>query len=214
MDFNFSEFLASVSSGNLSSYQSDTGVFLSVFFLIVAGEMGIPLPFVLSSTLVFLGYQISQNAISIIPLFVTLIAGRQTGCAIMYFSSRRIGEPFIAWLSKYIPAVEHRKNKVTGKLKDKGWRTVAIGRFTPGLLMPTSLIAGMIGLRYAHFAFGTFVSGLAGDGAMIAFGVLAGHSLKPLHITIPLSYIVIWAVSAIVFALVVRFFFRRFNLKT
>lgn len=191
MGDNFSEYFASVSAWNFPLFLGDTGVFLAVFFLLVFGELGIPFPFVLSSILVFLGYNISRDAIEMIPLILVLIVGRQIGSGMLYMLSRRMGEPFIGWLSKLIPAIVRHRDWLTKKLNEREWQAVFIGRFTPGLLIPTSLVAGMVRLRYVHFALGIFLSGLVWDAAVIGSGIFAGYTLRPFEEIIPAPTIAI-----------------------
>lgn len=209
MIFHYSEFLASASYGAFRFFPEDTGLLFALFTLLVFGEIGIPFPFVLPGTLVFLGYQISHGTIDFIPLFVVLIAGRQTGSAITYFLARKSGMPIIVWLAKYIPAIGRHKDRLMGKLAGKRFWAVVMGRLTPWMAVPTSLVSGTVGLRYGHFAFGVFLSGLAGDTLLVAFGIAAGHSLKPFHPTFPVSFIAMWALSAIAVAFLIRLFLKK-----
>ena len=153
----------------------------ALFAVLALGEMGVPFPFVLQGVLFFIGYQIIQGAtLKLVPLVLVLITGRLFGAAIVYFLSRFLGNSFINRLRKRFPRWQSRLDILKEKLSTRGPLAVAIGRLTPGLLVPTSLTSGTIGLRYGYFAVGIILSAIVWDGTFIASGIVLARGTQHL----------------------------------
>jgi membrane protein DedA with SNARE-associated domain len=169
--------------------------------------MGVPFPFVLQGVLFFIGYQITQQAaLKLIPVVVVLVMGRQFGSAIVYFLARFLGKPFVNRIGKRFPSWQSQLDKLKRKLSRQAPVAVAIGRLTPGLLVPTSLTSGAIGLRYEYFALGIALSTVVWDGTFIASGSILGSSVQRLGLTIPSSSILVGFTTVISLTWVVRRF--------
>jgi len=172
-----SQALSTVNQGNI--------IALAALFLVLSlGEFGVPFPFVLQGVLFFIGYQISQGAIQVIPLVLILVLGRQFGSAIVYWLARLLGDAFTNWLEKHFRSIRNELDRLEGRLRLRAPLAVAIGRLTPGLLVPTSLASGAIGLRYEYFALGIALSAVIWDGTFIASGVIGGCGVQHLGLTI------------------------------
>ena len=178
---------------------------LAALFLVLAlGEFGIPFPFVLQGVLFFIGYQISQGSVQFIPLVVILLLGRQFGSAFVYWMARFSGNSFVGWFEKRFRLVRNELDKLKSRLHSRAPLAIAVGRLTPGLLVPTSLASGAIALRYEYFALGVVLSTVIWDGTFIVSGFLIGNGVQYLSPTvarwlIPLGFVIVicltWAGS-------------------
>jgi|YelNatPaOPRAMG01_1025707.scaffolds.fasta_scaffold49532_2 membrane protein DedA with SNARE-associated domain len=195
-----SQALSTLNQGNVFA--------LAALFLVLAlGEMGVPFPFVLQGVLFFIGYQITQGAgVRLIPVVVVLVMGRQFGSAVVYFVARFLGKPFVDRIGKVFPSWQSQPDKLKRKLSKGAPVAIAIGRLTPGLLVPTSLTSGAIGLRYEYFALGIALSTIVWDGTFIASGTILGSSVQRLGLTIPSWSILAGFITAISLIWVVRRF--------
>jgi membrane protein DedA with SNARE-associated domain len=166
-----SHMLGTISQGNI--------VALAALFAVLAlGELGVPFPFVLTGVLFFVGYQITQGSVAVIPLLLVLlvlIVGRQCGAALVYWLAHFLGNPFVNWFGKRFRKVQRELDRLKEKPRLPTPFAVAMARLTPGLLVPTSLAAGAIGLRYAYFVLGVTLSAVAWDGTLVASGILMRH---------------------------------------
>ncbi len=159
--------------------QGNVGALAALFLVLALGEMGVPFPLVLQGVLFFIGYQITQGAaLKLIPLVLVLITGRQFGSAIVYSLARFLGNPFVNRLGKRFPRWQSRLDILKERLSARAPVAVAIGRLTPGLLVPTSLTSGAIGLRYEYFALGIVLSTIVWDGAFIASGIVMARGAQ------------------------------------
>jgi len=187
--------------------QSSVYALAALFLVLTLGEMGVPFPFVLQGVLFFIGYQITQQvALKLIPVVVVLVMGRQFGSAIVYFLARFLGKPFVNRIGKRFPSWQSQLDKLKRKLSRQAPVAVAIGRLTPGLLVPTSLTSGAIGLRYEYFALGIALSTIVWDGTFIASGSILGSSVQRLGLTIPSWSILVGFTTVISLTWVVRRF--------
>jgi len=166
-----SQSLDTLSQGNILA--------LTALFLILAlGEWGIPFPFVLQSVLFFIGYQISHGSMQVIPLLLVLISGRLVGSAVLFWSARALGNPLAGWFQKRFWRIQYKLDRLNSRLGTRSPIAVAMGRMTPGLLVPTSLSSGAIGLRYEYFVLGVALSSIIWDGTFILSGIVLGHGAQ------------------------------------
>jgi membrane protein DedA with SNARE-associated domain len=199
-----------VSQGLSTLNQGNVYALATLFLVLVLGEMGVPFPFVLQGVLFLIGYQITHGAaLRPIPLVLVLIMGRQFGSAIVYFVGRFLGSRFVDRLGKRFPRWQSELDKVKGALSKRAAVAVAIGRLTPGLLMPTSLTSGATGLGYGYFALGTVLSTVVWDGALVGSGAVFGTGVQHLGLTIPYWSIFLGFTAAICLIWTVRRFLRR-----
>lgn len=179
------QLLELISQALNSLEQGSSGALAALLAVVILGELGVPFPFVLAGALFFVGYQIAQGSVNIIPLVMILIFGEQLGAAIVYWLARLLGNRFIAWLERHFRPIQNQLERAKGRLHSQAPIAVAIGRLIPGLLLPTSLASGVAGVQYKYFALGVALSTFIWCGTFIAFGILAGHGVQYLPTTMP-----------------------------
>ena len=156
-------------------------VLVVLFCILTMTEFGVPFPLVLQGVRFYIGYEIGQGSTGVLLLIPIFIIGRQLGAAIMYWFSRLSSTAVISWYPKRFRRMQQETEKMKEKLHAK--TTLAVGavilsRFTPGLLVPTSLASGGIGLRYGYFALGVLISSIIFDATFITLGAIFGKEVK------------------------------------
>ena len=103
--------------------------------------------------------------------------------------------------------MQDKLNKLRGEAGIRSPLAVTMGRLTPGLLVPTSLTSGAIGLRYEYFVIGVALSAIIWDGTFILSGIVLGHGAQALGRNIstwilPVGFIaticLVWAVQKLI----------------
>ena len=160
----------------------------ALFLVLALVEFGVPFPFVLQGVRFFIGYELAQGRLAVLLLVLVFIAGRLAGSAGVYLLARLVGPPFVGFFRKRFRTVRDNMDKLQVRLNPQSMRSVLyviLGRFTPGLMVPTSLASGTIGLRWGYLALGVLVASLVFDVTFIALGVVwgreagAGYSVYP-----------------------------------
>ena len=152
-----------------------------LFCVITVTEFGVPVPLVLQSVRFYLGYKIGQGSLSVLFFILLFIAGRQLGSGIIYWVARLSSATIVRWFPKRFYHMLKEVDKLRAKLRSKTFLAVGsviIGRFTPGLLLPTSIASGGIGLPYGYFVLGVFISSFIFDTTFITLAALFGREVK------------------------------------
>jgi membrane protein DedA with SNARE-associated domain len=186
--------------------QGSLPALLGLFLIAAVMEIGVPIPFILDSTILFVS--LSQGFISFPVLLVVMVlfAGRFVGASILYWAGRLLGGFFLKWLEKRRPQVTDRINSVSRRLNQspplvpagagpitrllaalsvifRVPMVILLARFTPGLLTVSSLAAGGICLNYRSFVLGLGLSSILADGLVLTVGYLSSQGLKILGFT-------------------------------
>lgn len=162
--------LAAINEGNIAAL-------LSLFFITGLTEIGIPFPYIVDTVL----FVSSYHARAITPQFglviLVIFLGRQFGASAIYWLTRVLGNALIGWIHRRFPRMYMRYARVTYRIHRKAVPGIIITRLMQ-LLTLASVAAGAIKVPYAHFVLGVTVAALVFDGALIGFGMLAGHGLQ------------------------------------
>jgi membrane protein DedA with SNARE-associated domain len=192
--------LGTLSEGNVMAL-------MSLFLVLALTEFGVPFPLVLQGVRFYIGYELGQGSMAVIPLILLFILGRQAGSAAVYWLARLLGSKFVRVFEKHYPSMGRNLSNLQERLNSRSPRaitTVLVGRFIPGLLVPTSLASGVIGLRYQYFALGTLLSSFVFDASFIALGGIWGKKVPyselsaniwPIAASLAVMVCLIWAIS-------------------
>jgi membrane protein DedA with SNARE-associated domain len=135
-------------------------------------EFGIQVPWVQDSVLLMIGYQPPDRILILAPLVMTALTfGRILGASILYWSVRVSGPRFTGWLEGKFPKIMTKVQEVNVMVEKKAWLAVALARYTPGLLIPTSVASGLFRVRYTHFCTGIIISSVIPDCGEILYGL-------------------------------------------
>ncbi len=179
---------------------------LGLILIAAVMEIGVPIPFILDSTLLFVSLYAGFISLPTLLVVFALFVGRFIGSSILYWLGRLFSDALIKWLKKRWPKVSDRLSYLSNKLSqpaplvDAGTRstsrllpryswtfrvplTIVLARFTPGLLTVSSVAAGGISLHYGTFVLGIGLSSIIADGLVLTIGFLASLGLKILGVT-------------------------------
>jgi membrane protein DedA with SNARE-associated domain len=201
------QILDAISSGNLLAM-------LGFIPIAAIMEIGMPIPFVLDSTLLFVGLHTGFISFPMLLIVIILFIGRFMGASILYWLGRLLGSVFIKWFKKRSPKISdgiaHMSDRLnrptpplvagvrlTSRLLPLLYATfrvpavIVVARFTPGLLTVSSVAAGGIGVNYGAFVLGIVLSSIIGDILVLGVGFITEHGLTILGITPPIWQLVI-----------------------
>lgn len=194
----------------MSTVGQGSGEALAALFLVtLLTEVGVPFPLLVDTVLFLVGYHLGQLWIQALATVLALFLGRQSGSALVYWSSHLLGRPVVGWFVKHFPwlrAAGVRIARLPGirtylavavsraggqaplavSLSGAGARTsftLVMARLTPGLLTATSLASGAIRLDYRYFALGVGVASIVSDTLTVTLGFLMGYGLLRLGLT-------------------------------
>ena len=179
---------------------------LGLILIAAVMEVGVPIPFVLDSTILFVAVNEGFVSFPIILVVMVLFLGRFLGSSILYMLGRLLGSIFLKWLKKRWPKVTDRIEDFSKRLNqpqqavDPGrgfasrfWSRlsatlripliIVVARFTPGLLTVSSIAAGTICESYWIFVLGVGLQSILADGLILTVGYLASQGLKVLGVT-------------------------------
>jgi membrane protein DedA with SNARE-associated domain len=148
---------------------------LAVLFVMgLFTDIGVPLLFALEIFLLFASYFVGPFSIQVALIIVMLLIGGLVGGSILYWLSYFIGDPFLNWLSKYLPWLCRRLEQLKNRISAHTVIAVTLVRLTPGFLQVPALVTGSLHLKYLSFILGSVFSILIYDAVIIAFGYI-GH---------------------------------------
>lgn len=192
MLFNPQSLIHGVESGDPKSLAS-------VFFLLIFNEVGLPLPIVYETILLYTGYQLSHGSPSYLATALFGAFGSAIGASFVFLFFYVFGEELLnsRFLSPY-------KSKVAGIKSEIGRRevlAVTLARLTPGLVGLTSVAAGVLRVNYFKFLAGILTSNFIWASVMITAGYFFGETSERFSGKMTA---VVGFLSLIVFLLVVK----------
>lgn len=188
-----------------------------LFSLATITDIGIPVPFVLDTILLFTSYEVwvkhEPHYLPILLIVSMLFLGRQLGSGILYSISRGLGKVFINWLKRHVPSVGNSLDSFKARLTHWAPMVVATGRLTPGLLQATSIASGAVSLRYYQFALGVAISSVVYDGILVLLGFIAANTPIARDPNLTLWLLITLIVIVVVLWPLIFFLVRRSNKK-
>jgi membrane protein DedA with SNARE-associated domain len=130
-------------------------ILLLAFFAQALKEIGIPSPGLTQGLLLYAGYQFSYGEIHIgmgIVLFSFL--GSLSGAYLIYCLFRFGGHKLLARINHHVFISPKAMEKARNKVATNSLMTVLVGRSIPGLMVPTSIVAGTIKMPIGKFLMG------------------------------------------------------------
>ena len=167
MIFNPGELLHGLQSGDPRSY-------LSVFLLLIFNEIGLPLPIVYESILLFTGFKFSRGHPEYLLSAGFGSLGSVLGASLVFFLFYLSGARFLklGFFKKRWEQIDFLKSEFSRNQI----MTVALGRLAPGLVGLTGVAAGLLHLSYFKFVIGVSVSNLVWSVIMISVGYFFGET--------------------------------------
>lgn len=161
----------------LDYFSANPGWALVIIFLIAMGEALLIIGLFVPSTAVLVGAGIlvGTGNLSFWPVIIVTAVGCIVGDQISYWAGRFFGERLkTMWpLSLYPQLVVKGEDFV----RQHGGKSIAIGRFVPGVKSVVPGIVGMFGMNQLFFIFVNVSSGIVWAFAHVVPGVLIGQGL-------------------------------------
>ncbi|HLF21603.1 MAG TPA: bifunctional DedA family/phosphatase PAP2 family protein, partial [Aestuariivirga sp.] len=161
----------------LEYFSQNPGWAIAIVFLIALGEALLIIGLFVPSTAVLVGagMLIGTGHLEFWPVFLATTAGAIAGDQISYWAGRLFGER----LKTMWPLNRYRQLVVRGEdfVRSHGGKSIAIGRFVPGVKAVLPGIVGMLGMGQGYFAAVNFSSGVVWAAAHIFPGMLLGTGL-------------------------------------
>lgn len=152
----------------------DTGSLISVFFLLIFNEIGLPLPIVYETILLYTGYRLSRGQTGFVSTALFGALGSMVGASLVFVIFYIFGNKILR--SRFLRS---HLNKVQALKKELGKReilAVAFARLTPGLINLAGAAAGVLHLNYLKFILGVLLSNLVWAVVMITAGFFFGEA--------------------------------------
>ena len=150
---------------------------LLIIFLIAMGEALLIIGLFVPSTAVLVGagVLIGTGHLSFWPVIVVTAVGAIVGDQISYWAGRFFGERLkTMWPLDHYPQLVAKGEDF---VRQHGGKSVAIGRFVPGVKSVVPGVVGMLGMNQAFFVFVNVTSGIVWAFAHVVPGVLIGQGL-------------------------------------
>jgi membrane protein DedA with SNARE-associated domain len=183
-----------------------------LFGMGVMTEIGIPLLFAVEIFLLFASYYVGPSSIQVPLIILMLLLGGIAGASILYWLSYFLGDPFLNWLSKYLPWLCRRLEQIKARINERTTTAVTLVRLTPGFLQVPSLVTGSLRLKYLRFILGVIFSIVIYDIVIVAFGYIGNLVLGTTRQQLE-DYFIIGFIAMIVAFWVVFYFRYRHGLE-
>lgn len=135
---------------DFANFLSELGP-LSLFFIILIEEAGVPLPISGDLFLLNEGRNSLRGEFGLGRVLVATIFGTIIGASFLYVLSRSLGRTLIMKYGRYIRIREEHIEKIEVRLQKYGMVMVMAGRLLPGLRIVTTVASGIFNIRYFTF---------------------------------------------------------------
>ncbi len=152
----------------------------ALFLLLLLEEAGIPLPAPGDMLIMLAGYRAFEGHVGIFEALAVVVVSVQAGSTILYLVSRRLGHHILFKFGRFIHLDQPKLHRVERWIQQRGPGMVLVGRLTPGLRTPTSIMAGVFEIPFHQFLFFTSLAALTWGVFWLALGYFFGKSLLPL----------------------------------
>jgi undecaprenyl-diphosphatase len=161
----------------LDYFAQHPGWAIAIVFLIAFGEALLIIGLFVPSTAVLVGagMLVGTGHLEFWPVFIATAVGAILGDQLSYWAGRLFGDrlKFLWPLNRYPVLVARSEDFV----RRHGGKSIAIGRFVPGVKAVVPGIVGMFGMGQAYFAAVNVASGLVWTAAHVLPGMLFGQVL-------------------------------------
>lgn len=182
----------------------------ALFLLLLIEEAGVPLPAPGDLVIMFAGYRASRGEMSVFEAALAVTLAVQLGSTILYMLSRKVGHTLLFKYGRFIHMDQAKLEKVEGWIVQHGPVMVLVGRLTPGLRTPTSIMAGVFEVPFQHFFAYATLAALTWSGFWLASGYFFGKKMLPIlqyfHYT---SYFVLALLAAAIAWVLFRIYRER-----
>jgi membrane protein DedA with SNARE-associated domain len=174
---------------------------LGLFLVILAEELGIPLPAPGDAAIMYGGYLTTTGALPMPLAYLAVISAATIGSFCNYSICRRFGHPFLVRFGPYVGLTAERLDAAEAAFRRWGPWAVIIGRHVPGMRIVLSAFAGVFELPRRVFVPCVLVSATVWAAIFLELGRAVGRNsrllfrLIPAHL-LPLAFVLLGLVWA------------------
>ena len=171
-------------TSHLYPIASEVAIIVVIFLAQALKELGIPSLGLTHSLLLYAGYQISvgNHPIAVAIILFTFL-GSLCGAFLIFVLARRKSDWLLAWLSRHglikAEAVDQGRRILTAS----SFGTVAIGRSLPGMMLPTSIAAGIMDFSIHAFLSGIVITLSIWVAFIVAMGTTLNYFIPQINIS-------------------------------
>jgi membrane protein DedA with SNARE-associated domain len=193
-------------TAHINPVDSEVALLAIIFLAQALKEMGIPSLGLTHTLLLYAGYQLSSGnpSFGIVIILLTFL-GSLCGASTIFFLARWRGDRFLAWLSLHGTIKAEGLARTTRILKASSFVTISIGRSIPGLMLPTSIVAGILDFPIPVFFSGILLTLSIWMAVIVTMGSTLKNFIPKIYISPSLlisllgPLIVVYIISAILF---------------
>ena len=161
----------------LDYFTANPGWAIVAIFLIAFGEALLIIGLFVPSTVVLVGAGtlVGTGHLPFWPVFLATVIGAIAGDQISYWAGRLYGDSLkLMWPLSRFPALVAKGEDF---VSNHGGKSIAVGRFVPGVKAVVPGIVGMLGMNQPFFIFVNVTSGIIWAAAHVFPGILVGQGL-------------------------------------
>jgi membrane protein DedA with SNARE-associated domain len=162
--------------------------YLGGFLLIYVEESGIPLFVPGDVFLVYVGHRLPANWWVWLAAWTGFVAAVVLGSMNLYLLSRRLGHRVLAHpIARFLHLTPERLARAESGFRRWGPWAVIVGRHVPGLRVPITVAAGILGMEFRVFLISVAISSGVWAAVFLALGIAYGESVARL-LHMPITY--------------------------
>jgi membrane protein DedA with SNARE-associated domain len=146
--------------------------YVALFGLLMFGIIGVPISEEL--LLLYAGYNVSMNRMSLMPIIAAGAFGAMCGVTVSYLIGRFIGLPAIHRFGRFFHITDENLKKVHDWFERWGKWTLTFGYFVPVVRHLSSIVAGTSKLVWCKFAIFSYSGALIWANAFVLTGFFLG----------------------------------------
>lgn len=181
-------------SGWILSYGS-----IAIFFLLVIGIVGLPIPD--ETLMVFAGYLIAKNQLSGPFTFIAAFAGSACGITLSYLLGISSGHYLLEKIGPKIGITHKKIQRVHDWFFKIGKWLILVGYFIPGVRHLTGYVAGMMRLPKITFVLIAYSGALIWSSLFLTLGYYFGDRIESILRTVEKDTIIIIGVGVVLLLL-------------
>jgi membrane protein DedA with SNARE-associated domain len=150
----------------------------TLFILLTIEEAGIPIPIAGDYLIALAGTRSHQSIGYAIIIISTASLAVFLGSSLLFLIARRQGRSLIERYGKYIFLDQKKVKRLEQWVSRYGPIVLLIGRLTPGLRIPTTVVAGISNMPYQRFCIFTGIAAIIWSSLYFFLGALLGRELR------------------------------------
>jgi membrane protein DedA with SNARE-associated domain len=178
----------------------------AILTVIALEEIGVPLPLPGDVFIMYAGHLVARGRISLVSAFLTIVVGSMIGASVLYWLSRRFGQPFVKKYGPFMHIKQARLDRVERWFVAWGPLVIVVGRQIPGFRMVISVFSGLFGVRYPVFLASVAVAAAMWAAMFLAVGIRLDRQIGPYMTITPLHLLpsTLFIAGSIVYGMILK----------